>query len=163
MTILTDIGEASTDPLTLRLQGETQTYAVVSAVKKSIVHEPLSYYMYVFAEATGSSETPTLTPSDPSDDSSPFYVEAAFIIGMVILAVCVLFIAGAVLLFFVRPRGDPGFLASPRSITPHLDAPTRPSDTMNLTTRSHGTRAGSWSPGQPIWVHTHVHITTTLC
>lgn len=35
VTILTDIGEASTDPLTLRLQGKTQTSdsTVISAVK----------------------------------------------------------------------------------------------------------------------------------
>lgn len=108
--------------------------------------------MYVIAEATGSSEIPTATTGDPSDDGSRFYEEAAFIIGMVILGVCVLFLAGAVLLCFVRPRGNPGFPTSPRSISTHLDTPNKPSDTMNLTVQSHGTRAGSWSPGQPIWV-----------
>ena len=116
------------------------------------MHELLSYYMYVIAEATGSTEIPTVTTGGPSDDRSPFYEEAAFIIGMVILGVCVLFLAGAVLLCFVRPHGDPGFLTSPRSISTHLDTPNKPNDTMNLTVQSHGTRAGSWSPGQPIWV-----------
>lgn len=46
VTILTDIGEASTDPLTLRLQGETQTSTVISAVK--IAEIPIYHARAVF-------------------------------------------------------------------------------------------------------------------
>ena len=76
-------------------------------------------------------------------------------------------------LCFVRPRGDPGFLASPLSLSSHLDnTPTKHSMTgspyrleplpskaeqrpLDLTRESRGTMAGSWSPGDPIWVHTN--------
>ena len=92
---------------------------------------------------------------------------------MVILAVCVVFIGGAVFLCFVRPRGDPGFPASPHSISTHLDttpikrspvgsipmqrlesSPAKHDQSLNITRQSRGTMAGSWTPGDPIWVNT---------
>jgi hypothetical protein len=137
VTIQTSVGEVSTDPVTLRLE----------------------------ELATSSSETPTQATDDASDDSTPYHREGAFIAGMVILAVCLVFIAGAVFLCFIRPRGDPGFLASPHSISTRLDTtpikhspmnrldttPTKRSHAMELTRQSRGTMAGSWTPGDPIW------------
>ena len=70
---------------------------------------------------TTSPDTPTVATDDSSGGDTPFYREAAFISGMVILGVCLVFIAGAVFLCFIRPRGDPGFLASPLSLSSHLD------------------------------------------
>jgi hypothetical protein len=121
VTIQTNIGEASTDPVTLRLQ-EIST-----------------------------SDMPTLTTGDPSEDSPPFHKEAAFIVGMVVLGACLLFIAGAVGLCFIRPRGNPAFPASPQSISTHLETLPKHSDSANRNRHSRGTVTGSWSPGQPIW------------
>lgn len=102
--------------------------------------------------STGSSDTPTLSTGDPSEDDPPFHKEAAFIVGMVVLGVCLLFIAGAVFLCFIRPRGDQAFPASPQSLSTHLETSPKHNDSVNRNRQSRGTVAGSWSPGQPIWV-----------
>lgn len=118
--------------------------------------------------STTPSDSTTDANDGSSDEGSPFYKEAAFITGMVILGACLLFIAGAVFLCFVRPLGDPGFPASPHSISTHLnDTPTKLNvlpmnrldtstkqshNVADLTRHSRGTMAGSWTPGDPIWV-----------
>jgi hypothetical protein len=132
-----------------------------------------------------SSDTPTVATDDSSERETLYYREAAFITGMVILAVCLVFIAGAIFLCFVRPRGDPGFPVSPHSLSTHLDvtptkhspvggipmqrlvessSPTKHDHSLNLTRQSRGTMAGSWSPGDPIWVYTvYLSLLHLLC
>ena len=205
VTILTSVGEASTDPVTLRLRGESSIHNSLFCVMKwsEIIQpcfsNPSGYFMWlcccVFVLCalscmvlfhvlqcsmhmiafliteliTDPSDGPTISAtSDSSDDGTRYYKEAAFITGMVILGVCLLFIVGAVFLCFVRPLGDPGFLpGSPQSISTRLDTPTKHgspvnhldtsskrSNTTKRNRNSRGTMAGSWTPGQPIWVHT---------
>ena len=103
-------------------------------------------------------EPTNVTIATTPDSSTPFYQEAAFIIGMVILAVCLLFIVCAVLLCWVRPRGDPGYHLSASmhlSETPSKyfqETPPNSKQRHRGDYGSQGTVVGSWSPGQPIQV-----------
>ena len=112
------------------------------------------------SEPTVPSESPTVTV--PTE--TPFYREAAFIVGMVILGVVLVFTACAIFLCCVRPRGNAGYkvTGSYELETMPLTTPTRTTPTRTTPTRSglkhakqqqqHATV--TWTPGDPTWVGT---------
>ncbi len=127
----------------------------------------MHFYVMIFVSFTDLAATPTdapgtSTPPSPVPTETPFFQQAAFIVGMIVLGVVLLVVIIAVIIFIVvRPRGD-----SPYKTT------TPPTELGNLTTGSQGYNrvehtpspqpptpqpvtpspkhmTGSWSPGDP--------------
>ena len=127
---------------------------------------------------TVSSESPTVPSESPTVTSitvteTPFYREAAFIVGMVILGVVLVFTACAIFLCCVRPRGNAGYkvTGSYELDTMPLTTPTRTTPTRTTPTRSglkhakpqqqHATV--TWTPGDPTWVSTQTSCSVWSC
>ena len=97
----------------------------------------------------------TLFSSEPTE--IPFYEEAAFIVGMVVLGVILLFILCSIFLCCVSPRsgGDKKGLQVSRSF--QLERPSSKKRYSKLSQpspeRSRGPITGSWSPGDPYTVN----------
>ena len=107
------------------------------------------------------SESPTVTSTTTATEA-PFYREAAFIVGMVILGVVLMFTACAIFLCCVRPRGNAGY-----KVTELHALETMPLTTPMTTPMTTPTRSGlkhakpeqehatvTWTPGDPTWVST---------
>ena len=87
----------------------------------------------------------------------PFYNEAAFIIGMVILGVVILFVISAVILCCVRPRGNTKFPTRTATFNRNSSIAKRYSSASNWSNRyskmgspgspDHGRSTGRWKPG----------------
>ena len=92
-------------------------------------------------------------PTSISTEETPFHQKPAFIIGMVVLAALLVFVAFTVLLCCVRPKREKGLQLS-RSF--HLEADRTPSkkDYSKLSESSPKREpvTGSWSPGDPYTV-----------
>jgi len=132
ITAVTETGRVSLDPIVLQL-GDTQV--------------------------TGPSESPTATTSTVTlpTETTPFYREAAFIVGMVVLGVILLFTGCSIFLCCVRPRGNKGYkvtdpyipLNTPLTTHTPLTTPTKSGLKHVPPGREHGT--DSWTPGDPSW------------
>ena len=104
---------------------------------------------------------------------TPFYREAAFIIGMVILGVVLVFTACAIFLCCVRPRGNAGYkvtesyeletmpLTTPTRTTPTRTTPTRSGLKHAKQQQQHATV--TWTPGDPTWVGTQTSCSVWSC
>lgn len=111
--------------------------------------------------------TPSLSPTTPAvtapiPTETPFYQQAPFIIGMIVLGVVVIFVIVALVIFLlVRPRGDSTYKssleikdlsASGYSKMEHSSSPPRSPQRMQEpkhVTPSPKHMTGSWSPGDP--------------
>ena len=93
-------------------------------------------------------ETPT--PDDSSDDETPVYEMAAFIIGMVLLGIAILLVAGGLFLCCIKPKGEVGYKVRGVRLDP-TPAPT-PTKSGYKHMYGHEPVKGSWSPGDPTWV-----------
>ena len=168
--MVTETGRASLDAVVLQLGGERITCT------HSIFTHPLSLSICLnFSPALSllpaTDTQPTTMPSESPTDTSittvptetpPFYREAAFIIGMVILGVVLVFTACAIFLCCVRPRGNAGYkvtesyrldtmpLTTPTSTTPTRTTPTRSGLKHAKPQQEHATV--TWTPGDPTWV-----------
>ena len=98
----------------------------------------------------------SITITAPTD--APFYREAAFIVGMVILGVVLVFTACAIFLCCVRPRGNAGYKVTElyaletTPLTTPLTTPTRSGLKHAKPEQEHATV--TWTPGDPTWVST---------
>lgn len=98
------------------------------------------------------STAPT-TSSQPTE--VPFYEEAAFIVGMVVLGVILVFLLCTIFLCCVRPRnGDKKGLQVSRSFQVELDHSPSKNEYSKLSEPSpkRAPVTGSWSPGDPYTV-----------
>ena len=85
------------------------------------------------------------TDLEPQPTDIPFYQEAPFIVGMVVLGVAILFIFLLVFFWCVRPRGDKKGLHISRSFQPDNLLGRSPYSKVNQPSPDrHVTR--SWSP-----------------
>ena len=111
------------------------------------------------------SESPTESPTVTST-TVPFYREAAFIVGMVILGVVLMFTACAIFLCCVRPRGNAGYkVTEPYALettllTTPLTTPTRSGLKHAKPEQEHATV--TWTPGDPTWVSTQSFLQQLL-
>ena len=94
-------------------------------------------------DTAATTPTENVTESPPAV-SPPFYTQAPFIVGVVVLCLLLLFLCFVGLLCFVRPSG-----------------PYSPS--TNKFVRADGTMRASWSPGSHDLYGTVSHNRVTLC
>lgn len=100
--------------------------------------------------------TPPPSTAPPTTEATPFYQEAAFIIGMVVLAVVIVLVLCALFLCLARPKQRLKYnLKSPPTLEPGEGSPAvkKTPSRNNYSKLSPSPRhtTASWSPGQPMY------------
>ena len=102
----------------------------------------------------------------------PFYTQAGFIIGMVILGVVILFPLVVLILCLVRPKGSTKFPSGAASISRNASIAKRYSSFSNRSKRyskmgsptspEHGHFTGKWRPGDLHQVSVDIYVCVSM-